>query len=199
MNKHRFYRFGILIILALFLLSPMACNKSDDDDDDSGSEQDDDDDFTPSSITFTPDNSEGAGEIRLELKSTTPEQSTFVLNVIGDTINQAYGVAGRLEFDIEITTLQSAMAGVALEGNDATIKGLGTGNDAGGIFGFSRSVDYTHSADLSADKPIGTLTFTVTAPGETKIAFAEDRNTVMNHDLNPVEVDRWLGGTLKVE
>ncbi|HPQ67572.1 MAG TPA: hypothetical protein PKW95_00495 [bacterium] len=195
MNK-RFHYIMLLILAVSFTLALGGCNKSDDDDNDSG--DDDNDDFTATLITFTPAGSPQAGDIWLELEPDLKENS-FILSVHGNAIEETYGVAGRLLFDREMASLDAATAGDALAGSEVQIKALGGSNDKGGVFGFSRSGDYTHSVTLDAGKIIGTLQFTVTAAGETDIVFDEDRSLILNHDFELAEVNNWLGGTLVVE
>ena len=185
----------MLAVLMMGVLLVAGCSSSSgDDDDDSG-----DDDFTASSITFEPDSGSGDQTIWLALAGASPETNSFVLNVIGQAIDSTYGVAGRLEFDLELTALGQAQAGNALESNNAQILALGGPNDKGGVFGFSRSGDYEHSVTLSKDKIIGTLHLTVLGAGQTKIDFDDDRSHVIDHDLDALEVTDWIGGTLTVQ
>ncbi|HPM77323.1 MAG TPA: cohesin domain-containing protein [bacterium] len=198
MNKRLLYILTLIVAVG-FALALGGCNKSDDDDDNDNNGDDDNDDFTATSISFTPAGEAQAGDIWLELAESAPAKNTFTLNVRGNAIAETYGVAGRLLFDRELTSLDSAEPGDALAGNDAQIKALGGSNDQGGVFGISRSGDYTHSVTLDAAKIIGTLQFTVSAAGTTDITFNEERSTILNHDFELAEVSNWLGGTLVVE
>lgn len=155
--------------------------------------------FSASSITFTPDGPGGKGDIWLELESAEPSKNRFKLKVIGDGIEGAYGVAGRLEFDRNICALGGAKSGDALEGGSAEIVAAAGSNEEGGVFGFSRSKNYESSSNLSADEVIGYLEFTVSAAGTTELSFVSKRSKVLNHKLDIVDVKNWLGGTLTVK
>lgn len=193
MNNFKRTNGALLLLLVLTLVLAVAgCTKSSDDDDDNNG-------FSASTITFTPDQAGGAGEIRLILGQASPETNTLVLQVVGDEITGAYGVSGRLLFDTQIAALTGIEAKDALEGNLAEIVAMSAGNDKGGVFGVSRSIDFEHSADLTTDKVVAELTFTVEKAGETKIEFNEDRSIALDHDLDQVEITAWLGGTLTVE
>jgi len=178
-------RILLLFIFALALLGLTACGGG-------GG-------FAATSITFTPDGPGGAGDIWLELESANPPGNSFKLKVIGDELKGVYGVAGRLKFDRAICSLKGAKAGDALKGNSAEIIAAGGSNDEGGVFGFSRSKDYQHGVNLSANKVIGVLEFKVESAGTTTISFNTKRSNALNQILDDVEVAHWLGGTLKVE
>jgi hypothetical protein len=195
MSNHK-----LLLLLAVLILAfcvSLGCNKNDDDDDSGG--DDDDAAFQATSIKFTPDGPGTVGQIWLEGGEFEPENNRFTLKVLGDEIENAYGVAGRLEFDVTIASLDDATAGDALQGNEAVLVAKGGSTDKGGVFGVSRSVDFQNSVTLSKDKVIGVLEFTVTAAGETTLKFDDDGSAVPNHDLDTNEIDSWLGGTLKVD
>ena len=193
------FRYILVLLLAAALLVFAGCASNDDDDSDDDASDDDDSEFTASSITFEPDDAGGAGEIRLELESVDLANNRFLLKVIGDEIPLTYGVAGRLEFDVELCALDQAQPGNALEGNGAVIIARGAGNEKGCVFGVSRSGDYTNSVQITADKIIGTLQFTVSKAGETRIDFDKNLSLCINHDFDAVEVSDWLGGKLTVE
>lgn len=189
--------FILLLITALAFAA--GCDKSDDDDDSGSGDDDDDDAFVATSITFTPDGPGAAGDIWVELESVNTEENTFVLKVVGDHVLSAYGVAGRMEFDTDMTTLNEARPGNALLSDDAQVMAKGAGNDAGAVFGISRTGDFVHGVVIEKTKIIGTLEFTVSAAGTTQISFHQDSSRVMSQDLEVVEVGQWLGGKLVVE
>ena len=183
----------IFCMLILALASFAGCKKGDDDNDDDSS-----DNGGIKSVTFQPAGSAGAGDIWLELESSSPGDNRFSLRVKGDGLT-VYGVAGRLEFDPAICTLTGAQSGDALEGGTAKIVAAGGASDEGGVFGISRSGDFQTGADLKADRNIGVLEFSILSPGSTKISFTSDHSRVMNQNLESVEVAHWLGGTLAIK
>jgi len=196
MNKFKI-NLLILTVFVLAILGLSACS-SGGNESHQNEQGDDDSGHSATSISFTSDSGAGTGNIWLEIDSTNPESKSFKLKVVGDGL-AVYGVAGRLEFDRSICTLDGAQAGTALEGNSAKIVAKAGSNDKGGVFGFSRSVEFMHSAQLSKDKAIGTLEFTVSKTGTTKIAFVEDRSKALDQELKSVDVVKWLGGTLVVK
>lgn len=186
-----------LAFFAVFFLLFAACGHGDDDDNDDSSPGDDDDNATLE-VEFTPDAPGEAGAIWLELGQVLAEENTFTLKVIGDGLT-AYGVAGRLLFDPQVVTLTAVQAGEALAGDNAVIVAAGAANELGGVFGFSRSVNYQQSAALVKTKIIGEVTFTIQDKGETTISFNVDRSRVLDHSLDSVEVGHWYGGKLAIK
>ncbi|MBI5479074.1 MAG: hypothetical protein HY906_09470 [Deltaproteobacteria bacterium] len=154
--------------------------------------------FHASSIAFVPDEGAPDGRIWLELEEARPLENAFTLRVMGDGID-AYGVAGRLLFDTSVTTIVGATAGEALAGGDAEILAAGAGNGKGGFFGVSRSLGERAAVPLTADRVIGTLSFTVEGPGETRIRFNGVRSLVIDAQAGAVTVGSRLGGTLIVK
>ena len=150
-------------------------------------------------IGFEPEGEGGPGMIWLRLADSDPAAGTFSLEVVGDGLTSVYGVAGRLLFDTGVCVLESAAPGGALEGGAAVVMAAGAGNDAGGVFGVSRSGDSSAGADLAAGEVVGTLSFRVVQPGSTAILFKESRSRAMSQALEKVEVADWLGGTLTAE
>jgi hypothetical protein len=187
----RLHRAAWLALMTLLTVAwAAACDKNDDDDDGGPSGQ--------YEVSFTPESEPGDGDIWLELDEVDAKDQTFTLKVVGASLT-AYGVAGRLSFDRNVCQLDAGAAGTALAGDGVTLIGAATGNDLGGVFGFSRSVDFKHSAALSSDQAVGVLTFRIIGKGETPIAFVDKRSSVMDHGLDTVEVAHWLGGTLTIK
>jgi len=189
----------LFFLVCVLSLSCTGCSRSDNggsgDDDDDGSG---DDDFSPTSITFMPDGQGAAGDIWLEQGATDVDKKAFTLKVIGDGLT-VFGVAGRLTFNESVCELTGIVAGDALEGGTAPIVAAAAGNDDGGVFGVSRSVDWRHSATIAKTKVIGTLEFSVKKAGTTTIAFNADRSRALDEGLHSVEITNWLGGELTVE
>jgi len=150
-------------------------------------------------IDFEPEGEGGPGMIWLRLAEADPAAGTFSLEVVGDGLASVYGVAGRLLFDTGVCALESAAPGGALEGGAAVVIAAGAGNGEGGVFGVSRSGDFSAGADLAADAVVGTLSFRIVQPGSTEIRFKENRSRAMSPSLEKVEVADWLGGTLTAE
>jgi hypothetical protein len=181
-----------LALVLLFLAAALpACSKGDDDDDSGGQP-------AVGSIDFAAEGPGAAGDIWLELGEKDVAKQTFTLKVIGDGLT-AFGVAGRLIFDVSVCELTGITVGDALEGGTAELVGAAAGNDKGGVFGVSRSVDWQHSAAVSKDKVVGTLKFSVKKAGTTTIAFNADRSRALDEGLHSVEVANWLGGELTVK
>jgi hypothetical protein len=154
--------------------------------------------FTPSSIEFVPDEGDHAGALWLELAEARPAEKLFTLRVVGDGVD-AYGIAGRLLFDVSITEVGGIVGGDALAGGDAQIVVGAAGNRQGGYFGVSRTLGERVVVPLTDAAPVGTLDFVVNGPGTTPIRFNAPRSLVLDADAKPVKVTSWLGGTLTVK
>jgi len=181
----------LVLLFSVSVLVFAGCQKSGDDDDNGG-------DVSFHSVSFTPEGQGGAGDLWLELGDVDVAHGKITLKVIGDAF-AAYGVAGRLLFDQKVLMLTGAYAGDALAGENVQIVAAGAANDEGGVFGFSRSGDYSSSAEVTKSKVIGTLEFKLIAHGTAEITFNADRSRVVNEVLDSVEVAHWLGGTVMVE
>jgi hypothetical protein len=150
-------------------------------------------------VHFEPSGSPGPGSIWLEADGDVGSDGTFTLLVRGDGLATVFGVAGRLEHDPNVCSLEGAEAGDALDDGGAELLAAGAGRSSGGVFGVTRARDWQSSATVEANEVIGRLTFKAVAPGTTNVRFVTQRSKVLSHELKEVEVAQWLGGTVTVE
>jgi hypothetical protein len=148
-------------------------------------------------ITFAPAGPTTAG-VWLELESADLAAQRFSLKILGSGLANVYGISGRLVFDRGLCTLESATAGAAL-GAGAAAVAAGASSVEGGLFGVSRTGDFSAGVALDGTQVIGTLSFVLADRGTVGITFAPERSRILDPRFQKVEVGAWLGGAVTLE
>ena len=179
-----------VVVAAVALMAVAGCNQNSGGDDDDGK-------GTSRSVTFNPAGDGKAGAIWLEMGEFDAASGTLTLIVRGDGLS-LFGIAGRLIFETQPIEMTGAQVGDALAGDGLELQGAGAGNEAGGVFGFSRT-GAAASAVVNENQVIGKLTFAVKTVGTSEIEFDIDRSRVVGENLERIEVADWIGGTIVVK